>query len=63
MGLRTLRVGHLSGIPIGVQPLWLVIVALITVSLGAAYSKSATGCVCSRRVTAYCSTLGGEGEV
>jgi Zn-dependent protease len=37
MGLRTLRVGHLSGIPIGVQPLWLVIVALITVSLGAAY--------------------------
>jgi Zn-dependent protease len=37
MGLRTLRVGRLGGIPIGVQPLWLVIVALITVSLGAAY--------------------------
>ncbi|HEY7255749.1 MAG TPA: site-2 protease family protein [Solirubrobacterales bacterium] len=37
MGLRSVRVGRLSGIPIGVQPLWLVVVALITVSLGAAY--------------------------
>lgn len=37
MSLRSVRVGRLSGIPIGVQPLWLVIVALITVSLGAAY--------------------------
>lgn len=37
MGLRSVRVGRLSGIPIGVQPLWLAIVALITVSLGAAY--------------------------
>jgi Zn-dependent protease/predicted transcriptional regulator len=37
MNLRSIRVGRLSGIPIGVQPLWLVIVALITVSLGSAY--------------------------
>lgn len=37
MSPRSVRVGRLSGIPIGVQPLWLVIVALITVSLGAAY--------------------------
>lgn len=34
MNLRSVRVGRLSGIPIGIQPLWLVIVALITVSLG-----------------------------
>ena len=37
MNLRSVRVGRLAGIPIGVQPLWLVIVALITISLGAAY--------------------------
>lgn len=37
MSLRSIRVGRLAGIPIGVQPLWLLIVALITVSLGAAY--------------------------
>ena len=37
MSLRSIRVGRLAGIPIGVQPLWLVIVALITVSLGAIY--------------------------
>ena len=37
MNLRSIRVGRLAGIPIGVQPLWLVIVALITWSLGAAY--------------------------
>lgn len=37
MGLRSVRVGRLSGIPIGIQPLWLVIVALITVSLGTTY--------------------------
>ncbi|HEU4707617.1 MAG TPA: site-2 protease family protein [Solirubrobacterales bacterium] len=37
MGMRSIRLGRLAGIPIGVQPLWLVIVALITVSLGAAY--------------------------
>jgi Zn-dependent protease len=37
MGMRSIRLGRLAGIPIGVQPLWLVIVALITVTLGAAY--------------------------
>jgi len=37
VNLRSVRVGRLAGIPIGVQPLWLVIVALITISLGAAY--------------------------
>ncbi|MGV1049906.1 MAG: site-2 protease family protein [Solirubrobacterales bacterium] len=37
MGFRSVRVGRLAGIPIGVQPLWLVIVALITWSLGAVY--------------------------
>lgn len=37
MGMRSIRVGKLAGIPIGVQPLWLAIVALITWSLGAAY--------------------------
>jgi Zn-dependent protease len=37
MGLRSIRIGRLAGVPIGVQPLWLAIVALITWSLGAAY--------------------------
>ncbi len=37
MNLRSVRVGRLAGIPIGIQPLWLVIVALITWSLGAVY--------------------------
>lgn len=37
MGMRSIRVGRLAGIPIGIQPLWLLIVALITWSLGAAY--------------------------
>jgi Zn-dependent protease len=37
VSLRSIRVGRLAGIPIGVQPLWIVIVALITLSLGAAY--------------------------
>jgi Zn-dependent protease len=37
MGLRSVRVGRLGGIPIGIQPLWLLIVALITWSLGAVY--------------------------
>jgi hypothetical protein len=37
MGLRSVRVGRLAGIPIGVQPLWFVIVGLITWSLGAVY--------------------------
>lgn len=37
MNLRSIRIGRLAGIPIGVQPLWLVIVFLIAWSLGAAY--------------------------
>lgn len=35
--MRSIRIGRLAGIPIGIQPLWLLIVALITWSLGAAY--------------------------
>jgi Zn-dependent protease len=35
--MKSVRVGRLAGIPIGVQPLWFVIVALITWSLGASY--------------------------
>lgn len=34
---HSVRIGRLAGIPIGVQPLWLLIVALITWSLGAVY--------------------------
>lgn len=41
MSLRSVRIGRLAGIPIGIQPLWLVIVALITWSLGAAYYPDA----------------------
>lgn len=37
MGFRSIRIGRLAGIAIGVQPLWIVIVALITWSLGAVY--------------------------
>jgi Zn-dependent protease len=37
LSIRSIRIGRLAGIPIGVQPLWLVIVALITWSLGAVY--------------------------
>ncbi|MBK5220823.1 MAG: site-2 protease family protein [Thermoleophilia bacterium] len=37
MSFNSIRIGRLAGIPIGVQPLWLAIVALITWSLGAAY--------------------------
>jgi Zn-dependent protease len=37
MSLRSVRIGRLAGIPIGVQPLWLAIVVLIAWSLGAAY--------------------------
>ncbi len=37
MSLGSIRIGRLAGIPIGVQPLWLLIVGLITWSLGAAY--------------------------
>jgi Zn-dependent protease len=33
----TLRVGRLAGVPIGIQPLWLAIVGLITYSLGRDY--------------------------
>lgn len=35
--MRSIRLGRLAGIPIGFQPLWLAIVALITWSLGALY--------------------------
>ncbi|MFI5027615.1 MAG: site-2 protease family protein [Solirubrobacterales bacterium] len=37
MGMRSVRVGRLAGIPIGIQPLWLAIVVLITWSLGDVY--------------------------
>jgi Zn-dependent protease len=35
--MQSIRIGRLAGIPIGVQPLWIVIVALVTISLGAVY--------------------------
>lgn len=41
MSLRSVRIGRLAGIPIGIQPLWLLIVALITWSLGAVYYPDA----------------------
>ncbi|HEX8959915.1 MAG TPA: site-2 protease family protein [Solirubrobacterales bacterium] len=41
MNLSSVRIGRLAGIPIGIQPLWLVIVALITWSLGAVYYPDA----------------------
>jgi Zn-dependent protease len=34
---KSVRIGRLAGIPIGINPLWLVIVGLITWSLGASY--------------------------
>ncbi|HYM65862.1 MAG TPA: site-2 protease family protein [Patescibacteria group bacterium] len=34
---RSYRIGRIAGIPVGVSPLWLVIVALITWSLGDSY--------------------------
>jgi len=37
MRMSSIRIGRLAGIPIGVQPLWLAIVGLITWSLGAVY--------------------------
>ena len=37
MGFDSIRIGRLAGISIGIQPLWIVIVALITWSLGAVY--------------------------
>ncbi len=40
---RGWKVGRLAGIPIGIQPLWLAIVALITWSLGAAYYPDRIG--------------------
>jgi Zn-dependent protease/CBS domain-containing protein len=33
----TLRIGRLAGVPVGVHPLWLVIVALLTLALGDSY--------------------------
>ncbi|HEX5762576.1 MAG TPA: site-2 protease family protein [Solirubrobacterales bacterium] len=41
MNLRSISIGRLAGIPIGVQPLWLAIVGLITWSLGAVYYPEA----------------------
>jgi len=38
---RSFRIGRIAGIPVGVSPLWLVIVALITWSLGAGYFPEA----------------------
>jgi Zn-dependent protease/CBS domain-containing protein len=37
---RSIRVARIAGIPVGVSPLWLIIVALITWSLGAGYYPS-----------------------
>ena len=37
MGAGSIRVGRLAGILIGIHPLWLLLVALITWSLGAVY--------------------------
>ncbi len=34
---RSYRIGRIAGIPVGVSPLWLVIVVLFTVALGAGY--------------------------
>ncbi len=34
---RSIRVARIAGIPVGISPLWLIIVALITWSLGAGY--------------------------
>ena len=34
---RSIRIGRLAGIPIGVQPMWLLVVALMTALLGATY--------------------------
>jgi Zn-dependent protease len=40
---RSVRIGRLAGIPIGINPLWLVIVALITWSLGSTYYPDEVG--------------------
>jgi Zn-dependent protease len=34
---RSYRIGRIAGIPVGISPLWLVIVVLFTVALGAGY--------------------------
>ncbi|MGZ4186743.1 MAG: site-2 protease family protein [Solirubrobacteraceae bacterium] len=34
---RSIRIARIAGIPVGVSPLWLIVVALITWSLGAGY--------------------------
>jgi len=39
----TLRIGRLAGIPIGIHPLWLLIIGLIAYSLGHDYFPSADG--------------------
>lgn len=39
----SLRVGRLAGVPIGIHPLWLLIVGLIAYSLGHDYFPSADG--------------------
>lgn len=36
-GSGTLRVGRLAGIPVGIHPLWLVVVGLLTAGLGGSY--------------------------
>ena len=41
MGRSTFRVGRLLGVPIGIHPLWLVVVGLITWSLGSTYFPDA----------------------
>ncbi len=41
MGGHVIRLGRLAGIPFGVHPLWLVIVVLLTTSLGGAYYPDA----------------------
>ena len=37
---RSIRIARIAGIPVGISPLWLIIVALITWSLGAGYYPS-----------------------
>lgn len=39
-GATVIRMGRLAGIPIGIHPLWLLVVALITWSLGSEYYPS-----------------------
>jgi hypothetical protein len=34
---RSIRIARIAGIPVGVSPLWLIVVGLITWSLGAGY--------------------------